>query len=71
MDISSDKRNLTRENMDMARRETESLLLSAQNISIRINYVKARIDKTQQNSRCRLCCDSDEMIYHIISDAVN
>ena len=28
---------------------------------------KARIDKTQQNSKCRLCGDRDETINHIIS----
>ena len=28
-------------------------------------YVKARIDKTQQNSRCRLCGDRDNTINHI------
>ena len=27
-----------------------------------------RIDKTQQNSRCRLCSDRDETINHIISE---
>ena len=31
------------------------------------DYVKARIDKMQQNSRCRLCGDKDETINHIIS----
>ena len=35
-------------------RETESLQIVAQNNAIRTNYVKAWIDKTQQNSRCRL-----------------
>ena len=50
------------------KRETESLLITAQNNVIRINYVKARIDKTQQNSRCRLCGDRDERINHIISE---
>ena len=30
-------------------------------------YIKA-IDKTQQNSNCRLCGDRDEMINHIISE---
>ena len=30
--------------------------------------IKARIDKTQQNSKCRLCGDGDEMTYHIISE---
>ena len=29
---------------------------------------KARIDKTQQNSKCRLCGDRDETINHIISE---
>ena len=26
----------------------------------RSNHIKARIDKTQQNSKCRLCSDRDE-----------
>ena len=34
----------------------------------RINHIKARIDKTQQNSKCRLCGDRDETINHIISE---
>ena len=32
------------------RRETDSLLLAAQNNALRTNYIKARIDKTLQNS---------------------
>ena len=44
------------------KRETESLLIAAQNNSIRTNHIKARIDKTQQNSKCRLCGDRDETI---------
>ena len=50
------------------KRETESLLIAAQNNAIRINHIKARIDKTQQNSKCRLCGDRDETINHIISE---
>ena len=30
--------------------------------------MKARIDKTQQNSKCRLCGDRDKTINHIISE---
>ena len=30
--------------------------------------MKAKIDKTQQNSKCRSCGDRDEMINHIISE---
>ena len=41
--------------------------MAAQNSAIRTNHIKARIDKTQQNSKCRLCGDSDETINHIIS----
>ena len=47
-------------------RETESLLIAAQNINIRTIHIKARIDKTQQNSKCRLCGDRDETINYII-----
>ena len=35
---------------------------------IRTNHIKARTDKTQQNSKCRLCGDRDETINHIISE---
>ena len=40
---------------------------AAQNNAIRSNYIKARIDKTQQNSRYKLCDDRNEKINHIIS----
>ena len=50
------------------KRETESLLMAAQNNAIRTNHIKARIDKTQQNSKCRLCGDRDETINHIINE---
>ena len=32
------------------------------------HHIKARIDKTQQNSKCRLCGDRDETINHIINE---
>ena len=35
--------------------------------SIRTTCIEARIDKTQQNSKCWLCGDRDEMINHMIS----
>ena len=50
------------------KKETESLLIAAQDNAIRTNHIKARIDKTQQNSNCRLCGDRDETINHIISE---
>ena len=39
------------------KKKTESLLIAAQNNTIRTNHIKARIDKTQQNSKYRLCVD--------------
>ena len=64
--ISRDKTGtgLRKENF---KRETEFLLMAAQNSAIKTNHIKARIDKTQQNNRCRLCCERDETIKHIIS----
>ena len=50
------------------KRETESLLMAAQNNAIRTNHIKARIDKTQRNSKYRLCGDRNETINHIISE---
>ena len=42
--------------------ETESLLITAKNNAIRTNHIKAKIDKTQQNSRCSLCGERDSTI---------
>ena len=50
------------------KRETEYFLKAAQNSAMRTNHIKARIDKTQQISKCRLCGDRDETINHIISE---
>ena len=50
------------------KRETESLLIAAQNNAVRTNHIKARIDKTQQNSNCTLCGNRNETINHIISE---
>ena len=53
------------------KKETESLQIAAQNNATRINHIKARIDKTQQNSKCWLCGDIDEAINYVISEAAN
>ena len=50
------------------KREIESLLITAQNNAVRTTHIKARIHKTQQNSKFRLCGDRDETINHIISE---
>ena len=50
-------------------RETESLLIAAQNNAKRTNHIKVRIDNMQQNSKCRLCGDIEETTNHIISES--
>ena len=49
------------------KRETESLIVAAQNESIRTHLVKANIDKIQAGSLCRVCRKVDESIYHFFS----
>ena len=46
----------------------ESILIAAHDNAIRIHYVKAKVNKTQQNSRFRLYDDRDEIINHMISE---
>ena len=43
------------------------IIIINENNVVRTNQMKARIDKTQQNSNCRLCGDRDGIIHHIIS----
>ena len=50
------------------KREIESFQVASQNNAIRINYIKAEKDKTQQNCKCRLCGDRDETINFIINE---
>ena len=47
--------------------ETESLIVAAQNQSIRTNLVKAKTDKSQEDSLCRMCRKVDESIDYIVS----
>ena len=49
------------------KRETESLIVEAQNQSIRANLVKAKIDKSHGHSLCRMCRTVDESIDHIVN----
>ena len=53
------------------RLEKRDRKLAAQNQSIRTNLVKAKIDKSQGDSLCRVCRKVDESIDHIVSAVVN
>ena len=48
-------------------RLSQSLLKAAKNNTISTNYVKAKLDMTQQNRKCRLCGERDETINLTIS----
>ena len=48
--------------------ETEFILIVTQNNVIRTNYVQAKTDNMQQNSKYKLCGDRDETINPIISE---
>ena len=65
-EVRSDKCWAWLQNGDL-KRETESLIVAAQNQSIRSNPVKARIDKRQGDSLCRVCRKVDESIDHIVN----
>ena len=41
-----------------------SFFIAAKNNAIRANYIKAKIDKTQQNSKYRVRGDRDELVNH-------
>ena len=49
------------------KRETECLIIAAQNQSTRTNLVKTKIDKSQKDTLCRLCEKADENIDHVVS----
>ena len=50
------------------KRETESLILAAQEQAIRTNVIKAKIDNTWEESKCRMCGNVDETVNHIVSE---
>ena len=48
-------------------KETEFILIAVQSNSIRINYIKAKIDYTQQNSECSLRSDREKNFNQMIN----
>ncbi len=50
------------------KRETESPVMAAQEQAIRTNVIKARIDRTQEESKCRMCGRVDKTINHLLSE---
>ena len=52
------------------KRKTKSLLTEAQNNAVRTNYVKTKIDYTQQNIKGRFCGEINKTINHIVSESI-
>ena len=49
------------------KRETESLIMAAQEQALATNLMKAKIYQTQEDSKCRMCRKVDESINYILS----
>ncbi|XP_068759880.1 uncharacterized protein [Montipora capricornis] len=50
------------------KRHTEGLIIAAQTQSIKTNAIKATIEKSQEDSRCRLCKKTYETVNHLLSE---
>ena len=64
----SHQKSWTRLRKENLKRETDNVIRTNNINVIRTNNIKAIIDKTQQNSKGRLCFDRDETINHLISE---
>ena len=50
------------------KRETESLSLAVQEQAIRTNSIRAYIDKSQEQGKCRMCGERDETVSHLVGE---
>ena len=50
------------------KRETESLIIAAQDQALRTDHRKAKIEKSTNVSMCRLCKEKEETVSHIVSE---
>ena len=48
------------------KRAVEALIMVVQEQAITIYNIKARIDKTQGNSKCRMCGKVEESVNHVL-----
>ena len=42
--------------------------MAAQTQSLRTNTIKRKIDKTQEDPKCRMCKQKEETVSHIVSE---
>ena len=50
------------------KKETEGVIIAAQDQALRTNSIKNRIDKQQVSPACRLCGERDETVSHIVAE---
>ena len=50
------------------KKETEGLILAAQEQALRVNWIKKMIDKQGCSAKCRMCDERDETVAHIVSE---
>lgn len=50
------------------KKETEGLILAAQDQAIRTKWIKKHIDKTEQSAMCRMCGEREETVAHVVSE---
>ena len=50
------------------KRTTEVLIMAAQEQAIRTNNIKLKIDKTQENSKHRMCGKAEESVNQVLSN---
>ena len=53
---------------NLKKKKTDSLLIAEQNNATKGNYIKSKIDNTQQNILSRIYGDKDEMVNLIITE---
>ena len=49
------------------KKETEGLIIAAQDQTIRTNWIKRLIDKQDISQKCRICGDANETVSHIVA----
>ena len=50
------------------KKKTEGLMTAAQDQSLRMNVMKARIEKSVVSPMCRMCNAAEETVFHIVSE---
>ena len=53
------------------KKETEGMLMAAQDQALRTNWISVMIDKRQGSAMCRMCGERDETLSHIVSECKN